>query len=118
MDGWMSTPARGFAPLMPRNPEHAAVIKGGEGQHTMDLCGRVAVITGGKRIGRIVAQELAAKGMNLVLSYRGSKGEAEQTAADVGVVGRPATIVGGDVSNPADCLAIVDRAITAFGRVD
>jgi len=42
----------------------------------MDLCGKVAVITGGKRIGRVVAQELAAKGMNLVLSYRGSKDEA------------------------------------------
>ena len=45
----------------------------------MDLGGKVAVITGGKRIGRVVARELAARGMNLVLSYRGSKDEAEQT---------------------------------------
>jgi NAD(P)-dependent dehydrogenase (short-subunit alcohol dehydrogenase family) len=36
----------------------------------MDLCGKVAVITGGKRIGRVVARELAGRGMNLVLSYR------------------------------------------------
>src|SRR3954464_12811896 len=118
MDAWMSTPARGFAPLMPRNPEHAPVIKGGEGQHTMELCGKVAVITGGKRIGRIVAQELAAKGMNLVLSYRGSKDEAEQTVADVEATGRRATIVNGDVSKPEDCRAIVDQAIAVFGRVD
>src|SRR5262245_52298141 len=38
--------------------------------HHMDLCGKVAVITGGKRIGRVVARELAACGMDLVLSYR------------------------------------------------
>ncbi len=56
--------------------------------------------------------------MNLVLSYRGSKEEAEQTAADVEAVGRRATTVAGDVSKPADCLAIVDRTIATFGRVD
>src|SRR4051812_46276877 len=111
MDAWMSTPTRGFAPLMPRNPERAAVIKGGEGQHTMNLCGKVAVITGGKRIGRIVARDLAAKGMNLLLSYRGSKDEAEQTVADVEAVGRRAVTISGDVSKPADCLSIVEQAV-------
>jgi 3-oxoacyl-[acyl-carrier protein] reductase len=84
----------------------------------MDLCGKVAVITGGKRIGRIVAQELAQRGMNLVLSYRGSKEEAEQTVADVEAVGRRATIVSGDVSKPADCLGIFDQALATFGQVD
>ena len=101
-----------------RNFEERTVIKAGEGHYTMDLCGKVAVITGGKRIGRIVAQALSAKGMNLVLSYRGSKDEAEQTVADVEAAGRHATIVNGDVSKPADCTAIVDHAMAAFGRVD
>jgi NAD(P)-dependent dehydrogenase (short-subunit alcohol dehydrogenase family) len=84
----------------------------------MDLCGKVAVITGGKRIGRIVAQELAGRGMNLVLSYRGSKEEAEQTVADVEAAGRRASMVSGDVSKPADCTAIVEHAVATFGRVD
>src|SRR5437870_6749754 len=84
----------------------------------MDLCGKVAVITGGKRIGRVVARELAEQGMNLVLSYRGSKEEAEQTVADVEAVGRRATIVSADVSKPADCLGIFDQALATFGRVD
>ena len=84
----------------------------------MDLCGKVAVITGGKRIGRVVAQELAQHGMNLVLSYRGSREEAEQTVADVEAVGRRATIVSADVSKPADCLGIFDQALATFGRVD
>lgn len=84
----------------------------------MDLCGKVAVITGGKRIGRIVAQQLATQGMNLVLSYRGSKEEAEQTVTDVEAAGRRATLVSGDVSKPADCLAIIEHAVETFGRVD
>ncbi len=84
----------------------------------MDLCGKVAVITGGRRIGRVVARELAGRGMNLVLSYRGSKEEADQTVADVEAVGRRATTVTGDVSKPADCQAIIDHAIATFGRVD
>jgi NAD(P)-dependent dehydrogenase (short-subunit alcohol dehydrogenase family) len=84
----------------------------------MDLAGKVAVITGGKRIGRVVARELAAHGMDLVLSYRGSKDEAEQTVADVLAAGRRATIVSGDVSKPADCTAIIDHAVATFGRLD
>ena len=84
----------------------------------MDLCGKVAVITGGKRIGRVVARELAECGMNLVLSHRGSKDEAEQTVEDVERIGRRATIVAGDVSRPADCTTIVDHALTTFGRID
>jgi NAD(P)-dependent dehydrogenase (short-subunit alcohol dehydrogenase family) len=84
----------------------------------MDLCGKVAVVTGGKRIGRIVAHELARRGMNLVLSYRGSRTEAEETAADVEAMGRGAAILGCDVSQPAECARIVDHAKTTFGRVD
>jgi NAD(P)-dependent dehydrogenase (short-subunit alcohol dehydrogenase family) len=84
----------------------------------MDLCGKVAVITGGKRIGRVVARDLAERGMNLVLSYRGSKDEAEQTVEDVERTGRRATIVAADVSRPADCTTIVNHALTTFGRID
>jgi NAD(P)-dependent dehydrogenase (short-subunit alcohol dehydrogenase family) len=84
----------------------------------MDLSGKTAVITGGKRIGRVVARELARRGMNLVLSYRGSKEEAEQTLADVEAAGQRATIVSGDVSKPADCQAIIAHAVATFGRAD
>ena len=84
----------------------------------MQLTGAVAIITGGKRIGRVVARELAARGCDLVLSYRGSKAEAEATAADVAAAGRRATLVQADVATPADCQAIVDHAAGTFGTVD
>ena len=84
----------------------------------MNLQQKVAVITGGKRIGRVVARELAARGMDLVLSYRGSRAEAEATVADVQAAGRRATLVQADVAKPDDCTAIIDHAIRSFGRLD
>jgi 3-oxoacyl-[acyl-carrier protein] reductase len=84
----------------------------------MELSGRIAIITGGKRIGRVVAQELARRGVDLVLSYRGSKDEALQTAADVEALGRRATTIVADVAKPADCAAIVEHAVRTFGRLD
>jgi NAD(P)-dependent dehydrogenase (short-subunit alcohol dehydrogenase family) len=84
----------------------------------MMLTDAVAIITGGKRIGRVVARELAQRGADLVLSYRGSKAEAEATVADVEAAGRRATIVQADVADPADCAAIVDHAVATFGKVD
>jgi NAD(P)-dependent dehydrogenase (short-subunit alcohol dehydrogenase family) len=84
----------------------------------MDLNGKVAIITGGKRIGQVVARVLASRGMDLVLSYRGSKEEAENTARDVEAAGRRATTTAADVARPADCAAIVAHAASTFGRVD
>jgi NAD(P)-dependent dehydrogenase (short-subunit alcohol dehydrogenase family) len=84
----------------------------------MDLRDKVAVITGGKRIGRVVAQELATRGANLVLAYRGSKAEAEDTVRDVQARGRQAVTVMADVSKSEECRALVESGLVAFGRVD
>jgi NAD(P)-dependent dehydrogenase (short-subunit alcohol dehydrogenase family) len=84
----------------------------------MDLTDRVVVITGGKRIGRVVAQEAASRGANLVLSYRGSKQEAEDTVADVIARGRRAIAVPADVSKSADCAGLMSAARETFGRID
>jgi len=84
----------------------------------MDLKDRVVVITGGKRIGRVVAQQAAARGANLVLSYRGSKQEADDTVADVKAQGGGAIAVAADVSNARDCATLMSSAQQAFGRID
>jgi NAD(P)-dependent dehydrogenase (short-subunit alcohol dehydrogenase family) len=84
----------------------------------MHLESRVVIITGGRRIGRIVAQELATRGADVVLSYRGSKSEAEQTVRDVQARGRRALATVADVSKAADCAALIAAARDAFGRID
>ena len=64
----------------------------------MDLANRVALITGGKRIGAVVAEQLARGGADVALVYRSSRGEAEDAAAAVRGYGRNA---GGHAGRPA-----------------
>ena len=58
------------------------------------LTGRTALVTGGKRIGQVVAESLAQQGADIVLSYRSSRAEAEETAARVRGLGRRALVLG------------------------
>jgi NAD(P)-dependent dehydrogenase (short-subunit alcohol dehydrogenase family) len=78
----------------------------------------VVLMTGGRRIGQAVARELAGRGADLVLSYRGSRQEAELTAAEVTRLGRRATIVQADVARATDCTALVQAADATYGRLD
>lgn len=84
----------------------------------MNLVDTVAVVTGGKRIGQVVARALADRGADLVLTYRGSKREAEETAADVVAAGRRATVVAADVATVEAGPAIAAHAVQTFGRID
>ena len=54
----------------------------------MDLTNTVALITGGKRIGRVVAEALAARGADVALTYARSRAEAEEAAARVRAASR------------------------------
>ena len=82
------------------------------------LTDRVALVTGGKRIGQVVAEELARNGADVALSYRSSRREAEETAARVGAFGRRAAVLQADVSRPQDCASLVAGIEAEFGRLD
>jgi NAD(P)-dependent dehydrogenase (short-subunit alcohol dehydrogenase family) len=84
----------------------------------MTLTNRVALITGGKRIGQVVARELASRGADVAVSYRGSKDEAEATVAEVQALGRRAVAVAADVGRAADCQSLVETVTTELGRLD
>src|SRR5580765_6057371 len=76
----------------------------------MDLQNRVALITGGKRIGLVVAGELAARGADVALSYARSKAEAEQAADSVRAAGRRSATFAADLSQPDAALQVDLRA--------
>lgn len=84
----------------------------------MDLKDRVVLITGGKRIGQVVARKVAEQGADVAVSYRGSKDEADATAADVRGLGRRAAVLAADVGKVADCEAVVSRTVAELGRID
>lgn len=84
----------------------------------MTLGGKVVLITGGKRIGQVVARELAARGADIAVSYRGSRAEADQTVRDVQALGRRAVAIQADVSREEDCRALVASTVASLARLD
>ena len=84
----------------------------------MNLTNTVALITGGKRIGLIVARELAARGVDVALSYARSKAEAEEAAGIVRAAGRRAGTFSADLSRADAAAALVRSVVDTFGRLD
>ena len=78
----------------------------------MDLANKVALITGGKRIGRVVAESLAARGADVALGYAKSREDADATAASVRARGRRTAVIQADLTNPTP----VGRSCRALSR--
>jgi NAD(P)-dependent dehydrogenase (short-subunit alcohol dehydrogenase family) len=84
----------------------------------MQLTGKVALITGAKRVGAVVAAALAERGADVALSYNHSEREANAAAAEVRARGRRAVVVKLDVSDAAACTAVVNDVARELGRLD
>ena len=84
----------------------------------MTLTDKAALITGGKRIGAVVAETLAQHGMDVALAYNRSGEEAAATAAAIRAHGRRAFVFQADLSQAEACATLVDAAAAACGRLD
>jgi NAD(P)-dependent dehydrogenase (short-subunit alcohol dehydrogenase family) len=87
-------------------------------KNPMKLNDRVAIVTGGGRaIGKQISLRLAAEGAHLLIAGPEAD-ELEETAAQIGELGRQAVAVVADVSQDEDVLRIAARAREEWGRVD
>ena len=78
-----------------------------------DLTGKVAVVTGGNGgIGLGMARGLAGAGASVVLSGR-NRAKGEKAAAELGCA-----FIAADVTDKADCQALVRETVARFGRLD
>src|SRR5262249_43702896 len=84
----------------------------------MDVKGKVALLTGGARIGRVVADSLAAHGCDLALVYRGSREAAEASAYSARRVGVRAVTVHADATDEDQVAHAVSETHRALGRID
>ncbi len=84
----------------------------------MDLIGKVALVTGARRIGMSVAVELARRGADIGLSYSRSAEEAECATAAVERHGRRSFVTQADFTDVDECRRFVDEAASKLGRVD
>lgn len=79
----------------------------------------VAIITGGaRRVGNVVARELAARGYRLVVHANTSIVEAREFVAELAAAGREALAVQAELRDPAAIERMVNDAVRHFGRID
>ncbi|MFF8386332.1 SDR family oxidoreductase [Streptomyces kanasensis] len=101
--------------MSPR-PDHGEESYRGSGQ----LQDRAALVTGGDSgIGRAVCLAFAREGADVLFAHLPEEAEdARETARLIEDAGRKAVAVPCDIRDEDACRALVDRAVTEFGRID
>lgn len=80
---------------------------------------RVAVVTGGaKGIGRAIALALAADGAFMIVNYRGSKAQAQETVRQIESAGGKAEAVFCDVADGTAVETFFSDVLARHGRID
>lgn len=79
---------------------------------------RVALVTGSARgLGRAIAEALAAQGVALML-VDVLADRLEHTRAELAAAGAQVVVFAADISLRANCIAAVEAALAAYGRID
>ena len=77
---------------------------------------KLALVTGGSRgIGRAICARLAESGMDVVFNYNSNEADAEETMRICREKGVNASAVKADISNPKQCMELVEKALEAGG---
>lgn len=85
---------------------------------SLDLDGRVALVTGGSRgVGAETVRLFAVAGARVAFSYRKAREQAATLAAECGGP-RHCVPIQQELSSPAQGRALVHAAVAAFGRLD
>ncbi len=84
----------------------------------MELYNKVVLITGSKRIGAVVATELARLGTDIALTCHTSVQKTTSTADNIQSLGRRAIVIQADLSQAADCTRTVEDTVEKLGRLD
>jgi NAD(P)-dependent dehydrogenase (short-subunit alcohol dehydrogenase family) len=83
------------------------------------LLGKAALITGGaRRIGREIALKLAAAGVDVSITYRTSKAEAEETVERIKQMDRRAVALECDVRSEQSAHSAIAACVQFHGRLD
>jgi glucose 1-dehydrogenase len=86
---------------------------------SIDLSGKVAIVTGGNSgIGAAVVLALAEAGANVVIDYVAHPEATEELERKVAALGDQAIGVDADISTVEGVQALVDAAVSTFGKLD
>ena len=84
----------------------------------MNLKGKVALVTGGRRVGGDLAKTLAARGCHVAMTYHASREIIEKTLAEVASLGVKTFAVQADLADPDQAERAVAETARALGRLD
>lgn len=84
----------------------------------MEIKNKVALITGGARIGQTVAEELARRGCHIAVTYRTSKKSADDTVKRAEALGVKAHAIRADLQREEDNQRIPSEVEKVLGRLD
>lgn len=84
----------------------------------MELKNKVALVTGGARIGSDVAMTLARKGCHLALTYHSSKKAVLDTAARVARYGVDVRVYRVNLTKDSESKTLISKVQMHFGRLD
>jgi NAD(P)-dependent dehydrogenase (short-subunit alcohol dehydrogenase family) len=84
----------------------------------MDLSSRLVLLTGGRRMGAVIAAALAERGADVAVTYRSSSADADAIVSAVQDAGRRALAVHADVSDAGSATALIAEVERVFGRLD
>ncbi len=79
---------------------------------------RCLVVGGARRLGRVIALDLAAHGADVAVSTRSAAGDAAETCAAIRGLGRRGVAVTGDAATPTGAAGLVAAAAEALGGLD
>ncbi|MFN8145907.1 MAG: glucose 1-dehydrogenase [Candidatus Nanopelagicales bacterium] len=86
---------------------------------SIDLSGKVAIVTGGNSgIGAAVVLALAEAGANVVIDYVAHPEATEELERKVAALGDKAIGVDADISTVEGVQALIDAAVSGFGKLD
>ena len=84
----------------------------------MRLEGKVAIVTGGgKGIGRAISLAFAREGADVVVAAR-TESALKEVALEIETIGRRSLAIVTDLSAPEQSMAMVDRTLEEFGKID
>ncbi len=84
----------------------------------MNLKGKVALITGGARMGEAIATRLARHGCHIAVSYRASKRPAQRVVESVMPLHVQGATFQADLSREGDHARLIKAVVNTFGRLD
>lgn len=86
---------------------------------TLDLTGRIAVITGATgQLGRVMAETLAGCGADIAIHWHSNKSKADELRDRCISLGRRAFCTGGDVTRKEDVMRMRDEIYNNLGIAD